>query len=71
MKTFIMLLLLFLSNTFHAAALVNLDTASFEELQSISFVGPVLADQIIIYREVHGPFLRIEDLKNVCSRYRT
>ena len=44
---------------------VNINTAGPEELQEITGVGNVIAQRIIDYREVNGPFLRIEDIKNV------
>lgn len=45
--------------------LININTASLEELQSLHGVGIVIAERIIEYRELHGPFLRIEELKEV------
>ncbi len=44
---------------------ININTAGFEELQLITGVGPVIAQNIIDYRETHGPFQRIEDIMNV------
>jgi len=44
---------------------ININTASYEELQEITGVGPVIAQNIIDYREKHGPFQKIEDIMNV------
>ncbi len=44
---------------------ININTAGYEELQKITGVGPVIAQRIVDYRNVNGPFLRIEDVGNV------
>ena len=46
-------------------ALVNINTADAERLQDIAGVGPVLAQAILDYREQHGPFTELEQLKEV------
>ena len=48
-----------------AGSKININTATYEELQEITGVGPVIAQNIIDYREVHGPFQMIEDIMNV------
>jgi len=45
--------------------LVNLNTATQSELESLPAIGPVTAAAIIAYRQQHGPFTRLEDLVNV------
>jgi competence protein ComEA len=46
-------------------ALVNINTASEPELETLTGVGPVLANAIIQYRTEHGPFHSIDDLIDV------
>lgn len=46
-------------------ALVNLNTASAIELESLDGIGPALAARIIEHREAHGPFRRVEDVAAV------
>ncbi|MDR1089041.1 MAG: helix-hairpin-helix domain-containing protein [Coriobacteriales bacterium] len=45
--------------------MVNINTADVYVLQTLPGIGPVIAERIINYRAVHGPFTRIEDLQNV------
>jgi competence protein ComEA len=51
--------------TVGTAAPININTADSAELQKLSGVGPSTAQKILDYRETHGRFARIEDLKNV------
>lgn len=44
---------------------VNLNTASKEELLSLTGIGGVKADSIIKYREEHGSFQSVEDIKKI------
>jgi competence protein ComEA len=46
-------------------ALVNINTASLDELEQLSGVGPATAQAIIDYRTEQGPFTSIDDIKNV------
>lgn len=48
-----------------AGGKVNINTANKTELQTLTGVGPAIADKIIAYRESHGSFKRPEDIKNV------
>ena len=48
-----------------AAAKVDLNTATGEELESLPGVGPRTAELIIEYREQHDGFQKIEELMNV------
>ena len=44
---------------------INLNTASEKELQELPGIGPAMSARIVEYREEHGDFQNIEDVKNV------
>lgn len=44
---------------------VNINTAGASALESLPGIGPVLAQRIVDYREKHGPFTRIEEIRDV------
>lgn len=44
---------------------VNVNQADAAELQTINGIGPAKAEAIITYREEHGEFQQIEDLRNI------
>lgn len=44
---------------------VNINTATAAEFETLPGIGPALAQRIVEYRQAHGPFARIEDLKKV------
>lgn len=45
--------------------LININTASVQELEALPGIGPRLAQNIVDYRTEHGPFKSIEDIMNV------
>jgi competence protein ComEA len=45
--------------------LIDINTATLAELQSLPNIGPTTAQNIINYRNQHGPFAAIEDVMNV------
>lgn len=45
--------------------LIDINIASAAELESLPGIGSKLAQEIINYREQHGPFLTIDDLDDV------
>ena len=44
---------------------VDVNVASFEELVSLPYIGEYTADNIIKYRQENGPFLMLNQLKQV------
>ena len=47
------------------AAKININKASAVDLESLQGIGPALAKKIIDYRQGHGKFKTIEDIKQV------
>jgi competence protein ComEA len=45
--------------------LIDINIASLSELESLPGIGPTTAQNIINYRNQHGPFEAIEDIMNV------
>ena len=45
--------------------LLNINTASAEELQTLPNIGAQMAQRIVNYREQHGKFASVEVLQNV------
>ncbi len=47
------------------AGKVSINTAGRSELESLPGIGPVLAERIVEYRRVNGPFRDVRELKRV------
>jgi competence protein ComEA len=45
--------------------LININTATQAELETLSGIGPVTAQKIIAFREANGPFTSIEEIQKV------
>lgn len=48
-----------------APLLVNINTATLEQIQRLPGIGPVLAQRIIDYRDANGPFESVSQLTMV------
>lgn len=48
-----------------AGGKININTAAPAELDSLEGIGPALAQRIVEYRQAHGAFQKIDDLKKV------
>jgi competence protein ComEA len=48
-----------------SGGLVNINSADIATLQTLPGIGPATAQNIVNFRNVHGPFERIEDLMRV------
>lgn len=44
------------------SGLININTATLAQLDSLPGIGPVIAQRIIDYREQHGPFTSVSQL---------
>ena len=53
------------SNNNSSSNLININTATKEDLDTLPGIGPATAQKIIDYRQEHGNFSSIEDIKNV------
>lgn len=65
MKTLLCILTILTTFSLPAYALVDINTASQSELETISGVGPKKAQAIIEYRKKNGPFKSADDLDKV------
>ena len=64
MKKFLFAALSVLTASLSLAA-VNINTASPSELEALPGIGPAKAKAITDYRQQHGAFKSVEELKNV------
>lgn len=46
-------------------ALLDINQATNEQLEALPGIGPVLAQRIIAYREKHGGFKSVNELRNI------
>ena len=65
LQSFLFIVLFSISSMLYAAQ-VNINTADANTLSNeLAGIGQTKAQAIIAYRELHGPYQRIEDLANV------
>jgi competence protein ComEA len=65
MKKFILALIMCLALVGTAAAVVNVNTATKEELTTIKGIGDKRAQEIIDYRKKNGDFKSVDELEKV------
>ena len=65
MRSVLLSLFMCLAFSVSCFAAVNLNTATKEELESVTGIGPVKAQAILEYRRFNGPFRKVDDLKKV------
>jgi competence protein ComEA len=53
------------SSATNVRTLINLNTATAAELETLPHIGPAIAQRIVDYRTEHGPFQKIADIMNV------
>jgi competence protein ComEA len=53
------------AGTGSGGGLVDINTATLDQLEALPHIGPALGQRIIDYREEHGPFASVDDLNNV------
>ena len=63
--TAIMVIFLMLTGSAYADEKLNLNTASASQLQKLEGIGKKTAAAIVAYREEHGKFKSIKELKHV------
>jgi len=65
MVTFALLMSVVLAGEVYAGDMVNVNTASIEQLQTIKGIGPKNAAAIVAYRKEHGGFSSLDALTMV------
>ncbi len=69
MKKILLLLMMMISLTItgvvYAGAMINVNTASIEQLQDVKGIGPKMAEAIVAYRKTHGDFTSLDALTSV------
>lgn len=49
----------------NGAPVLNLNTATVEQLEALPGIGPKTAELIVQYRQKNGPFKKVEELMNI------
>jgi len=65
MKHIFLIFSLILSFSVWANEVININDATQKELESLKGVGPVIAERIVHYREIHGQFSSLHNLEQI------
>ncbi|MBN2645897.1 MAG: helix-hairpin-helix domain-containing protein [Desulfuromonadaceae bacterium] len=61
----VLLLTLMAPGAVISAALININTATAEQLQQVQGIGPSTAEKIVAYRQQHGAFTSLDQLVEI------
>lgn len=64
-KKFFLALMVLLSSVQYILAIVNLNTATVKELETLSGIGEAKAKAVIAYRKQHGNFTQVAQIMKV------
>ena len=48
-----------------SSSLIDLNSATVQELETLPGIGPVMAGRIVIHRDTNGPFASVDDVESV------
>lgn len=65
MKIVLLIVALLSSVALWASEIINVNSATQKDLETLKGVGPVIAERIVQYRESYGNFSSIDDLEKI------